>query len=191
MPEEKHVTLFIASPRKLSNTHLLALEAERALNDRGISTAMVFLADLTIQDCRGCYGCRQPGTGACVLVDDMQDVYRSIRESAGIIVAAPVYFSYVPAAAKAWLDRLVPFIGPDFRPLLPPEKTVSFIFTQNMPDPTLFVPPLRSFMDSVAMTGLSVRDCLIAPDLERGYKPLATERPDLMEAAYRLGENLL
>lgn len=184
-------TIFMGSPRKHSNTHVLAEEAGRALTERGVRVRYVYLDELTIRDCCGCHGCRNGTDAPCSLDDDMQGIYQMIRKSDGIIVAAPVYFGYVPAMTKAWLDRLVPFIGPGMRPVLPADKQVSFIFVQNMPDPGLFLPGLRSFMDSVAMTGLSVRDILVATDCEAGEKPMATDRPDLMERAYAIGRDLL
>lgn len=185
------VTLFIGSRRKNSNTHLLAREAERALCERGIVTETIFLNDLQIHDCTGCHGCKEEDHETCVIRDDMQGIYTLMEQSTAFVVAAPVYFGSVPAMTKAWLDRLVPYIGSDMTPKLSGEKKVSFIFTQNMPDIRLFRPSLQSFMDGVAMTGLVIQDCLIAPDLEMGMKPPVTERPDLLLQAYALGRDLV
>lgn len=189
--ESKNMVIFMGSPRKNSSTHILATEAARALCEQGISSQMVFLDDLTIRDCRGCHACKQEDSDSCVLHDDMQEIYPLIDASAGIIVAAPVYFGYVPAQTKAWLDRLVPYIGMDMRPKISGEKPVSFIFTQNMPDSSLFEPSLKGFMQGVAMTGLVVHDYLIATDCEAGVKIPVEERPDLMEMAYAIGRDLL
>ncbi|QSZ66357.1 flavodoxin family protein [Methanofollis aquaemaris] len=187
----KNVTLLMGSPRRNGSTHLLVQEAARALHDQGVATQEVFLDDLTIHDCRGCHGCKQEHNGRCVVQDDMQRVYRMMESSGGLVVAAPVYFGYVPAMTKAWLDRLVPYIGMDMSPTFPGSCPVSFIFVQNMPDPSLFEPALRSFTDAVAMSGLDVRECLVATDCEMGAKPPVTERPDLMERAYALGRDLI
>lgn len=187
----KKVTLIMGSPRKNSNTHLLLSEAARALTEQGIATRFFFPDDSHITDCQGCHGCKQESSTRCVIQDDMTDLYPLMESSEGMIIAAPVYFGYVPAMTKAWLDRLVPYIGADLRPEFPRPCPVSFIFTQNVPDPALFEPVLRSFMDSVAMTGLVTRDFLIAPDCEMGVKPPVTERPDLMHRAYALGRDLL
>jgi len=180
----------MGSPRKNSNTHTLLLESERALRERGYATEIVFIDDLSLRDCRGCHGCKQPDNDRCIMQDDMQQVYRLMDESASIILAAPVYFGYVPAQTKAWLDRLVPYIGTDLGPKITGGKRVSFIFTQNMPDTGMFEQSLKGFMNSVAMTGLIVADYLIAPDCEMGQKPPVTERSDIMERAYVLGKNL-
>jgi multimeric flavodoxin WrbA len=188
--DQKKATLFMGSPRRNGSTHLLLQEAERALHDRGIATQDIFLDELTIHDCRGCHQCKTEKNSRCIVQDDMQQVYRMMESSSGLIVAAPVYFGYVPAMTKAWLDRLVPYMGTDLSPRFPVHSSVSFIFVQNMPDPTLFEPALRSFAGAVAMTGMSVRDIMIATDCESGVKPPVLERPELMEEAYAVGMNL-
>lgn len=121
----------------------------------------------------------------------MQQVYRMMESSGGLIIAAPVYFGYVPAMTKAWLDRLVPYLGTDLSPRFPVHCSASFIFVQNMSDPTLFEPALRSFAGWVAKTGMSVREIMIATDCEGGVKPPVSERPELMKEAYAIGTNLL
>ena len=189
--EAKKVVIFMGSPRKNSSTHILAGEAARALCEQGIPSQMIFPDDLRIRDCRGCHACKQEDRDTCVINDDMQEIYSLMDTSAGIIVAAPVYFGYVPAQTKAWLDRLVPYIGMDMRPKMTGGKPVSFIFTQNMPDSSLYEPALRGFMQGVAMTGLVVHDFLIAADCEAGIKTPVEQRPDLMGKAYAMGRDLL
>lgn len=187
---DRTVTLLMGSTRPHGSTRTLLDEAARALTARGIGTETIVPDRLLFSDCRGCHGCRQEGDGRCVIDDDMQGVYRAMERSQGLIVAAPVYFGYVPAMTKAWLDRLVPYIGPGLTPRFPAICPVSFIFVQNVPDPAAFAIPLQGFMDSVAMTGLVVQDCLIAPDCEVGEKVPVSDRPDLMERAYAIGRDL-
>ncbi|NLD56616.1 MAG: flavodoxin family protein [Methanomicrobiales archaeon] len=181
----------MGSPRKNSSTHILANEAARALSEQGIPSQVIFLDDLRIHDCRGCHACKEESRDSCIIQDDMQEIYQLIDESAGIIVAAPVYFGYVPAQTKAWLDRLVPYIGMDMHPKITGRKKISFIFAQNIPDGSRYEQSLKGFMQGVAMTGLVVHDYLIATDCEAGLKTPVEERPDLMEKAYAIGRDLL
>jgi hypothetical protein len=76
-------------------------------------------------------------------------------------------------------------------PKLPGSKKVSFIFTQNQPDPHLFETPVRTFMHMTGLTGLSVKDYLLACNLDAGIKPPVTENREFMEKAYRMGRELL
>jgi multimeric flavodoxin WrbA len=189
--EKKKVAILIGSPRKNGSTVILAREAERGLNERGIGTEPVFLNDLKIRGCQACYSCKNHDVAECAVRDDMQGVHRLMRESDGIIVATPIYFGDVTAQTKIWLDRLFPFIGMDLRPKMPGRKPVSFIFTQNQPDERLFETPVRTFMHMTGLTGLVVKDYLIACDLDAGHKPPVTEKKVFMDRAYRIGRDLL
>jgi multimeric flavodoxin WrbA len=114
-----------------------------------------------------------------------------MRESDGIIVATPIYFGDVTAQTKIWLDRLFPFIGMDLGPKMPGGKKISFIFTQNQPDERLFETPISTFMHMTGLSGLVVKDYLIAYDLDAGYKPPVTEKKEFMDKANKIGRELL
>ncbi|MCE5265329.1 MAG: flavodoxin family protein [Deltaproteobacteria bacterium] len=187
----KKALLLIGSPRKRGSTAVLSAEAERALRGMGVETATFFFNDLNIKGCQACYHCKRNDVAECAIKDDMQMVYHSMRESDGIIVAAPIYFGGVTAQTKAWLDRLFPYIGINLSPKMPAGKKISFIFTQNQPDERLFETPVRTFMQMVGLTGLSVKDHMLACDLDAGIKPPVEGRKDLMERAYRIGKELL
>ena len=185
------VTIFIGSPRKNGSTAILSEEARRGLKEQGVETEIVFLNDLNFRGCQACYYCKKNDVATCAVKDDMQKIHQLIQESDGLIVATPIYFAGVTAQTKAWLDRLFPYIGMDLSPKLPQSKKVSFIFTQNQPDSRLFETPIAIFMQTVGLTGLSVKDNLLAYDLDAGIKPPVTEKNEFMEKAYLMGKELL
>jgi multimeric flavodoxin WrbA len=187
----KKVAIIIGSPRKNGSTSILAAEAVRALNEQGIATETVFLNDLKIKGCQACYWCKNNDVAECAVRDDMQKIHRLVQESDGLIVASPIYFSGVTAQTKAWLDRMFPYVSIHLVPKLPKSKKVSFIFTQNQPDERLFKGGIAAFMYAVGLSGLSVKDHLVACDLDAGYKPPVTGRMDILENAYRIGMELL
>ena len=187
----KKATILIGSPRKGGSTQTLAREAERGLRDHGVDTELVFLNDLKIKGCQACYHCKTHDVAECAVKDDMQRVHALMRESDGLIVASPIYFSNVTAQTRLWMDRMFPYIGVDLSPKMSGSKKVSFIFTQNQPDPLLFDVHIRTFMHMVGLTGMSVRDHMVAYDLDAGHKPPVTGKKEFMEAAYRIGRNFL
>ena len=187
----KKALIIIGSPRKKGSTAVLAAEAGRGLRDQGVETETVFLNDLKIRGCQACYWCKKNDVSECAVTDDMQHLHRLMQECDGMIVASPIYFAGVTAQTKAWLDRLFPYIGLNLSPKMPAGKKVSFIFTQNQPDARLFEIPVRTFMQMIGLTGLSVKDHLLACDLDAGIKPPVEERKDLMETAFRVGRDLL
>jgi multimeric flavodoxin WrbA len=187
----KKVTILIGSPRKNGSSSLLAAEAERGLRDQGVGTETVFLNDLAIKGCQACYWCKKNDVADCAVKDDMQEIHRLVQESDGLIVVSPIYFSGVTAQTKAWLDRMFPFMNMNLVPKLPKTKKVSFIFTQNQPDGRLFRTGIESFMYAVGLSGLTVKDHLVACDLDAGTKPPVTKQKECVETAYRIGRDLL
>jgi multimeric flavodoxin WrbA len=185
------VTILIGSPRKNGSTRTLAAEAERGLRERGIETETVFLNDLNIRGCQACYYCKKNDVAECAVKDDMQKIHTLMRDSDGVIVASPIYFSGVTAQTKAWLDRMFPYISMNLVPKLPRSKRVSFIFTQNQPDARLFNRGITSFMYAVGLSGLNVKDYMIGCNLDAGIKPPVRENQEIMEQAYRIGRDLL
>jgi multimeric flavodoxin WrbA len=184
-------TILIGSPRKNGSTAILAVEAERGLKEQGIETETVHLNDLKFRGCQACYYCKKNDVADCAVKDDMQMVHRLIKESDGLIIATPIYFAGVTSQTKAWLDRMFPYIGIDLSPRLPGTMNVSFIFTQNQPDARMFEIPIATFMKMVGLTGMSVKDHLVACDLDAGIKPPVTEQKESLEKAYRIGRDLL
>jgi multimeric flavodoxin WrbA len=187
----KKALILIGSPRKKGSTVILAAEAARGLNEQGIETETVFLNDLKIRGCQACYWCKKNDVAECAVKDDMQKVHELMKESDRMIVASPIYFGGVTAQAKAWLDRMFPYIGMDLTPKMPKGKKVSFIFTQNQPDARLFQGGIDSFMFAVGLSGMAVKDHMIGYDLDAGVKPSVEEKKEFMEKAYRMGRALL
>jgi len=187
----KKALIIIGSPRKKGSTAVLAVEAERGLNGQGVETKTIFLNDLKIRGCQACYWCKKNDVSECAIKDDMQHLHWLMKECDGMIVASPIYFAGVTAQTKAWLDRMFPYIGMDLSPKMPPGKKVSFIFTQNQPDARLFETPVRTFMQMVGLTGLLVKDLMLACDLDAGIKRPVEEKKEFMEKAFWLGRDLL
>jgi hypothetical protein len=86
---------------------------------------------------------------------------------------------------------MFPYIGMNLSSKLPGSKKISFIFTQNQPDARLFESPVTTFMHMAGSTGLSVKDHMLAYDLDAGIKPPVTGRKEFMDKAYQIGRDLL
>jgi multimeric flavodoxin WrbA len=187
----KKALILIGSPRKKGSTAILAAEAEEGLRERGVETTTLFLNDLKMNGCQACYWCKKNNVADCAVKDDMQKVHQLMKECDGMIVASPIYFGGVTAQAKAWLDRMFPYISMDVSPKMPKGKKVSFIFTQNQPDARLFQGGIDSFMFAVGLSGMAVKDYMIGYDLDSGIKPPVEGKKEFMERAYWIGRELL
>lgn len=187
----KKVTLVFGSPRKNSNTQLLVDEAIRGLDEKGIEHEIFYLNDLHIKGCQACYYCKRNDTSDCAIKDDMEKIYQSMEASDGLIIAAPIYFCDVSGQTRLFVDRLFAYYDMDLKPSFPAGKAISFIITQNQPNRTLFEGHIEDFKMVVSMLGYERKKDLLAANVDKGYKPMVTERPDLMKEAYEIGLNLL
>lgn len=93
----------LGSAREGGNTEILLDIALEEAQSIGGSTSKITLRDKVIAPCDGCMGCAQ--TGECIIQDDMQEVYKQIREADGIIWATPVYYWSMSGLTKIALDR--------------------------------------------------------------------------------------
>lgn len=93
----------VGSKRKNGNTATLVLKALEAAKNEGVDTEIIYLGDYAIADCHGCEGCQD--AFACVIDDDMQEIYPRLLEADAIILGSPTYFYNMSADMKALIDR--------------------------------------------------------------------------------------
>jgi multimeric flavodoxin WrbA len=91
------------SPRRNGNTQLLLDEALKGARKAGARTEKIVLNDLNISPCRECGACSM--TGMCAIGDEMQTVYKKLKNMDGIIIASPIFFMNMSAQTKTMIDR--------------------------------------------------------------------------------------
>lgn len=100
------VLILNGSMRRGENTDTLLQPLVRALREGGARTQTLYLAELDIGPCLGCYTCQDVLDGyGCVRHDDMYEVAGEICEADCILLATPIYTWYCTAPMKAMLDR--------------------------------------------------------------------------------------
>ncbi len=107
------VMAIIGSPRRGGNTELLVDRVIEGCRSRGnTEIEKVFIADRNIQYCSGCLTCTfpPPGTGKCVLRDDMDVLIEKIRESDAFIFGTPNHMRTVTAPILNFLARMLPLL---------------------------------------------------------------------------------
>ncbi len=101
------------SPRgRRSNTDRILqpfLEGARAA---GAETETVYLADLKINPCRGCFTCWTKTPGVCVHRDDMAALLPKLRRADAVVYATPLYVFTVSGLMKNFMDRHLPDLDP-------------------------------------------------------------------------------
>jgi len=91
------------SPRADGNCSILAGWAAEEAGGLGKRAEVVYLDDLSIHSCIGCYQCYN--TGACTFEDDMAGLIRSLRAARLLVICTPVYTNTVPGGLKTFIDR--------------------------------------------------------------------------------------
>ncbi|MBP5296433.1 MAG: flavodoxin family protein [Bacteriovoracaceae bacterium] len=102
----KKVLVLMGSPRHGGNCDLLCDEFIKGAVAQGNVVEKVYLGDLKIHPCNGCYYCTKHH-GKCCLKDDMGDVLKKIMTAEVIVMATPVYFYAMSAQLKLVIDRCV------------------------------------------------------------------------------------
>ena len=95
------------SPRIDGNTDILLKETLKPVKKAGHEIRLFKLNFMNIKPCQDCGGCDK--TGACIINDDMDEIYGAIRTADRIILASPIFFFGPSAQAKAMIDRCKAF----------------------------------------------------------------------------------
>jgi multimeric flavodoxin WrbA len=93
----------VGSPRVDGNTEALVRHALKALEEQGLSTELIPLANLRIEPCTACGACRSKEI--CSIDDDLWPIYEKMKAAQAIILASPVYFGSATSNLKALMDR--------------------------------------------------------------------------------------
>ena len=182
------------SPRRGGNSDLLLDRALAGAAEAGANVEKVIVARLRIAPCIACDGCWK--TGRCVVADDFQAAYEKLIAAERIVLATPIYFMGVSAQAKAFIDRCQCGWARKYvlKQALPPTpsgepRRGALITTAGHHVPSGFrcaATTMRYFLDTL--------DAEFAGELHVGdvdEKGAIRERPDMLEAAYALGKQLL
>jgi len=90
------------SPRKQATEFVLE-EALRMLREKGFETRIWTVRGREIDFCTHCDYCLT--NKACVVQDDIQELYVQLTQARGVILATPVYNGGVSAQIKTIMDR--------------------------------------------------------------------------------------
>ena len=155
----KTVILF-GSPRKNGNTIQLVQTMTDALKNKGHSVRMLYLNDLNVRPCQGCYTCVKKGS--CNIKDDMKGIRKYILESDLIVYATPIYWFGPSAQLKLVMDRSIAFMDVDYNSRIAGKKAVTLMtFADNNMDTCM--PTLDMFKKTFGLLKLSYAGSIEVP----------------------------
>lgn len=103
------ITAICASPRPNGNTATLLEALLEGAREAGATTRRFDPAGMHISDCDADRSCLESAEAGCILEDDMQRIYSSLRRAEAWVFATPIYFWHVTASMKRVIDRLYAF----------------------------------------------------------------------------------
>jgi multimeric flavodoxin WrbA len=82
--------------------------------EAGAATELIYVADLDVKPCRGCFNCWLKTPGRCVHKDDMAGVLEQVVRSDVLVLGTPLYVDGMTGTMKMVLDRFIPLAEPFF-----------------------------------------------------------------------------
>jgi multimeric flavodoxin WrbA len=120
----KTVILF-GSPRKNGNTIQLVNVLSDIIKRKRHSVRMLYLNDMNIRPCQGCYACLKKGV--CKINDDMKDIRKYIMESDLIVYAFPIYWFAPSSQLKLVIDRSIAFMDENYNSRIKGKKAITLM----------------------------------------------------------------
>ena len=109
----KKVLILSASPRKNSNSEMLARAFAAGAEASGNEVELISLRGKDLRFCRGCFACQR--TGKCVIADDMLWIVPKMEQADVLVFATPIYYYEMSGQMKTLLDRGNPLFVADYR----------------------------------------------------------------------------
>jgi multimeric flavodoxin WrbA len=192
MPRKEPLVLgLLGSPRRNGHTAALLTSFMAGAAKAGAATELLRLAEMEIAPCRACYSCRE--TGWCAIGDDFQYLCDRIRRAQVIALAAPVFFSGLPAQAKLAVDRCQVFWVAKHRrseSLIPPGPRAGvFLSTKGTPGDKGFAATLSGAKAFFITVETPLAGELLVPGLEESASVLIGQEE--LTRAEALGERVV
>lgn len=126
MDHKPEILVLLGSPRRKRNSESLSDSFLEPLRKNGCRITEIRVSDLNIRHCTGCEACQK--TGACVLKDEMTQVYEALDRADWVVLVSPVYFNSVTGILKVLIDRCQVYWSRKFVLKQPPIKSGRFGF---------------------------------------------------------------
>ncbi|HBN09493.1 MAG TPA: flavodoxin family protein [Cyanobacteria bacterium UBA8530] len=173
------------SPRREGNSEILLDRFLEGARSKGASAIKVVACEKKIFPCLGCGCCH---AGPCPLKDEMGEILDLLRQCEVVAIAAPVYFSGLPAPLKTLIDRCQPlWVEKYLQGRVRPERKGYFFNTGARNSPDTFIGSLETAKALFFTLDLAWSGKLLAPGLDGKGEILS--RPSLLEQAEKMGSN--
>lgn len=183
----KSVLVLCGSPRKRSNSTIMADSLiEGVLSAEG-ECEKVVLHPLNLSPCCGCDACVKTDESRCVIKDEMQELYPKIDKADALVLASPVYWFTVSAQTKIFLDRLYSYFGPSGFGLKGKSLALILSFADSDAYTSGAVNAIRTLQDASRLMGVSFEGVVYAQAAGEGA---VLENENALKKSFNLGKRL-
>lgn len=137
----KKLVVVLGSSRNGSISEKAAMEFIKGAEKAGYESEIFRVNDMNISGCRGCGSCRKNGTD-CVIKDDMEKYFKSLRECSALLVTSPNYYANVTGPMITFMNRHYCMNNPDKSSRLQSGIKLYGIFAQGAPELYAKYPPV-------------------------------------------------
>lgn len=179
----KNAVVLFGSPRKKGNTAQLARPVIATLKGKGWGVRTLYLNDMNIRPCQGCYICLP--AGVCRIKDDMKDVRKYIIESDLIVYATPIYWFGPSGQLKLAMDRSIAFMDENFASRVKGKQAIT-LTTFGDENIDSCQPAIDMFTKTFDLLGIAYAGQVNAP----GCQPQGSVGHQYIEKAKELAESV-
>ncbi|MCK9150688.1 flavodoxin family protein [Methanobacterium alcaliphilum] len=176
----------VGSPRQNSNTEAMVEQILNRASQSGVETKIYNLSKMDIAPCKACQYCKS-NEGKCATDDDMQILYKELKEADAFVLGSPVYMWQMTSQAKLFTDRLYAFYLADFEKKYG-KKDIVLAFTQGNPDENMFAQYFKYTADMFEFLGYNVVDSILST--ENALPAEVKEKKEVMDKALEIGSKL-
>jgi multimeric flavodoxin WrbA len=181
----KNILILKGSPREKGNSAALAGQLAAGAHEAGAQVESIYLHGLDIRACDACEECHE--TGACIIEDDMQGIYPKVAAADVLVFASPIYWFTISAQLKLCIDRWYSFQATRWQEFH--GKQAAIVLTYG--DTDLYtsggINAIHMYETMFRFLGMKLTGLVYGTTNEVGD---AQKQPDLMEKAYKLGQQL-
>lgn len=174
------------SPRKDGNTDQLVKEVLKGAESVGAKTSFYRLDEMNVKGCKSCYYCM--GTGKCAQKDDMQQIYADMADADTVVIGSPVYMWQMTSQTKAFVDRLLTYLNPNYTTRNAKGTKIILAYTQGQKETEAFMSYFQHTSKMLEFLGFPVKEILVAGGTSD--KNDIQKQPETLKKAFETGSKV-
>jgi len=182
----KSILIVKGSPRTSGNSAALAQQVLEGAKSAGAEVEVINVAEMDIRPCDACDVCKENFAG-CIVEDDMQALYPKLIAADAIVLAFPIYFFTINAQMKLFIDRWYALENEEGYMLRDKQLALAFVYGDTDLYTSGGINAIHTFEALSRYIGIEIAGIVHGTADKQGD---AEKQPELMHAAYKLGENI-